>query len=424
MMKNFMTAAVLFALSTGCAKNQTDSALQTSLHPDTFKKTEGVELEGPTEVDLAVHSFYSKAGDSFTINIDKRTIKACYSGIGYTVSQLEGHNQYLVEIDHLMVPAVVCHPSMTRDIELGASINISGPQDGPSSSSAKVYVWNKRFGDDVKVEIDSKGAIQAYKQTSQKFDSYNYSSQEKAGFDIEVDHHMETSCGPSTKYSVNKLKSGGNMVLAHLLPQRHYCPESSRKERQLGATVRIPESKYNWNYGSLLVSRTYGDPLKVEIKGDRKADRVLECNIYDEDGPIRELRLSVFSDKGMDQATATIESRSPNTDQWFLDYSEKQTTIIAEGKDVDGLLAEGLTSYPNYRKTLNWSTDPRLKDRCWDTLPNYDIELNRFEDTPAYTGKVTVYHSMVTDPLALECLIPEFSPAPPAKPQFIKCGAN
>lgn len=94
------------------------------------------------------YAFSQTEGKAFTVKIDRQTIKGCYASVGYPVSEYASRN-YFVNIQRLMVPAVVCSPTMMRDIEIGAEIKVPANNN---YSSASLYVTPVPGGAKAKVE--------------------------------------------------------------------------------------------------------------------------------------------------------------------------------------------------------------------------------------------------------------------------------
>ena len=422
-MRIVLALSTLAFIAGGCAVSRTESSLNQAEALDSLPAVSesGVKLEGPTEETMTSYTVSHKDGKAIRVDIDKGTIKACFLGIGYSVTKLQSDSEYLVEIQPMAVPAVVCSPAMKHDIETGVTVEI--PKTAGGANLARIYIHNKLSALSLpKVKVSSGAKLSASELV--KFDSYSYYSNTADAFSIDVDKRKIQACGPSMIYATSVLNGGGYMVQAMPLHVQRFCPPTAVEDIEIGTTIELPRSSSGYHYGTLLVSRPDEQPLKVAVRESRKASKALQCNVYDGAGNVsREMRIALFYSEGADKATATIESRYSGTDDWTLDYSETQTTVVAEGKGVTRLLAEGRTSFPGYVQALDWDKDSRLTGRCWANLPNYDLELTNASGTPAYVGEVTTTGSVLVDPRAA-CDMPQFSMAPPAKPTLIKCGAE
>lgn len=412
-----------FAFIAGCAQSRTESGLSQAEALDSMPPSapKGVQLEGPAEVTVSTYAVSHKSGKAIKVEIDKKTIKACFSGIGYSVTKLQSDNEYFVEIEPLAVPAVMCSPAMMRDIQVGTSIDI--PKSAAGGTFATIHVHNKLASlSQPKVKVSSGAKLG--EAVLSKLDSYSYYSNTGDGFSIEIDKRKISVCSAGNAYETSTLFSGGFFVKAMPLAIRRFCPPGTTEQIETGTEIRIPRADGGFQYGTLLVTRPSGEALKVSVREDRKPSKALQCNVYDDAGDVvREMRIGLFYSEGAEKATATIESRFAESSEWNLDFSETQTTVVAEGKGITRLLAEARTSFPGYVDALDWRKDPRLSGRCWAALPNYDLDLSNAVGTPAYVGEVTINSSILTDP-TVRCDMPQFSMAPPAKPTLIKCGAE
>ena len=275
-MRHVLTTAIIGLGLAGCQAERPESTLQDSLDPRT-NATE-VTLQGPHTVKAKPYYFSKRDGKSFTIEINKGTIRDCFPSIGYRVSKLND-GKYLVEQEPLMVPAVVCTENMMRDIEVGTEIEI--PASEYSWNSAQIMITDRAFGAlRTKVNVKAEGEeVKVLDQDTIALDFYSYFGRTNDPFTLEIDHHDEYNCGPTVGYSTTKL-TDGHFVDIQLRPQRAFCPPNMRLKRHVGETIRVEKNTDGYQWGRLIVSSHplhEGEPAKVEIKKDD--GEVYVCNV-------------------------------------------------------------------------------------------------------------------------------------------------
>ncbi len=75
---------------------------------------------GPSPLTFDTYTYQDSTGAPVVMDVGRETIRGCFAGLGYSVTQ-DTFSNY-VTVDALAVPAVVCDPSMERDIELGRTV--------------------------------------------------------------------------------------------------------------------------------------------------------------------------------------------------------------------------------------------------------------------------------------------------------------
>ncbi len=110
------------------------------------KKSKGKKVKVITDkkTPIDVYQYSATEKSDFAIDIDKKVIRDCYSGIRHTSTEIKtGH---FVSIDMTPVPAVVCRPSQHRDIQIGTTIEVNNNQ----YKYKKLYVEkDTSYGDSV-----------------------------------------------------------------------------------------------------------------------------------------------------------------------------------------------------------------------------------------------------------------------------------
>lgn len=201
---------------------------------------------------LETHSFYqAEGGSGIKIEIDRATIHGCYSAIGYDVSNL-GENRYLVRVQRLMVPAVVCTAAMAHDIDVGATIEVEAGEWG---TYAEVLI-DRPFpvGQKSVVATGHNLDVETIAASTKAFDVYRYMDTEGGSFALDVDRYTIHNCYSGISHQARKT-NGGYLVDIELtaVPAVVCTPEMAR-DIEVGVSLTIP-GEGGFTYGELLVAK-------------------------------------------------------------------------------------------------------------------------------------------------------------------------
>ena len=274
---------VVFAASTlvGCQAKQSTSEVADSLHPDTYAD---VELSGPETHDAKKFYVFTDSADGFTVSVDKTSYEACFASQGYKVTKL-GEQRFLVEVEPLAVPAVVCEPEMYTTIENGIDIEVPANEYG--YNGAEILYLNRSFGSsEAKIET-SAGDVS--EESTVKLDIFHWFGRSAEPFTLSVDRHTVTDCGAPLFHEATELDYGYfvdiNLAMRPAIP----CRPDQTREIELGLDIKVEAGQDGYHWGRLITKRNplKGDePVKVVVKAEHETgdlenvDKVIECDLW------------------------------------------------------------------------------------------------------------------------------------------------
>lgn len=230
-----------------------------------------INLAGPTELLGSTFNFTQSAGRSFKIEVDKRTIRACYAGIGYKVTKVSS-SEYVVEVSSLAVPAIVCSPAMQRNITLGKTLAIPASS---SPSRVRVHVFgNYHNVQNVTVEARAATGVEVTKRRdAQKFMDYTFMQFQGKSITVDVDKKTIRACFPRVGYRPTKLvdtPSDYLIEVSHLMVPAVMCSPSMQRDIEIGFAfdATSTDSSLTWGRAIIFGNASFGIKAKAQLKTD------------------------------------------------------------------------------------------------------------------------------------------------------------